>query len=565
MHFLSLIAASTLLSQLAVVGAASSSSCTGPTANTLNGTYYGYHNSFYNEDFFLGMPYAQPPVNNLRYEPPQALNSSWAGAKNATQYGYECVGYGLDTESQGNYVSEDCLTLNVIRPSGYDGTPLPVGVWIHGGGYVEGGGADHRYNLSFIVQNSAEAGIPIIGVSINYRLAGWGFLFSKELQDAGAGNLGLRDQRMALHWVQENIASFGGDPTKVTIWGESAGAGSVGAQLVAYGGRDDKLFRGAIAESGAPILFGRDMTLNYSQTVYDNVTRATNCSAASDTLQCLREVPFEALNSVLNSSVVASGSTFPVIDGDFLQESPTLQLKAGTFVKVPFLIGANHDEGTAFGPRGINTTTEVAEYLVAEYLQAGDNSSVNILLALYPDIPEIGIPGTFQGRPGADLGLMYKRTSAIAGDYSMHASRRATNQAWAAQNVTSYSYLFNVLVNGMPNTVGATHFQEVAFMLDNTNGLGYPQNGLPNPFGGEPQTYTELARLMTRMWAGFISGGDPNLSGVPAPTWPAYTLDNPQTFIFNANVTNLSYVEPDIYRAEGIQWMIDNMYTVFGR
>ena len=95
----------------------------------------------------------------------------------------------------------------------------------------------------------------------------------------------------------------------------------------------------------------------------------------------------------------------------------------------------------------------------------------------------------------------------------MHASRRATNQAWAAQNVTSYSYLFNVLVNGMPNSIGATHFQEVAFMLDNTNGLGYPQNGLPNPFGGEPQSYMDLARLMTRMWAAFISGQDPNLSG----------------------------------------------------
>jgi triacylglycerol lipase len=101
-------------------------------------------------------------------------------------------------------------------------------------------------------------------------------------------------------------------------------------------------------------------------------------------------------------------STFPVVDGDFIQESPTLQLQAGKFVKVPFLIGANHDEGTAFGPRGINTTAEVVEYLSA---YVTDNSSINILTALYPDIPEIGIPGTFQGRPGGDLGLMYKRTS----------------------------------------------------------------------------------------------------------------------------------------------------------
>jgi carboxylesterase type B len=95
----------------------------------------------------------------------------------------------------------------------------------------------------------------------------------------------------------------------------------------------------------------------------------------------------------------------------------------------------------------------------------------------------------------------------------MHSPRRLTNQAWAAQNVTSYSYLFNVLVNGVPNTIGATHFQEVVFVFDNTNGLGYPQNLNPNPLGDEPQSYIELARLMTRMWAAFISGGDPNLSG----------------------------------------------------
>lgn len=170
------------------------------------------------------------------------------------------------------------------------------------------------------------------------------------------------------------------------------------------------------------------MTLNYSQSVYDNVTAATNCSTASNTLQCLRGLPYETLNNVLNSSVVASGvcplpiptsysralsltwpqSTFPVIDGDFLQESPTLQLQAGTFVKVPFLIGANHDEGTAFGPRGINTTAEVAAYLEG---YVTDNSSISTLLALYPDIPEIGIPGTFQGRPGADLGKQEPRSS----------------------------------------------------------------------------------------------------------------------------------------------------------
>lgn len=179
-----------------------------------------------------------------------------------------------------------------------------------------------------------------------------------------------------------------------------------------------------------------------------------------------------------DSCLTFNQSTSPVIDGDFYRESPTLQLQAGSFVKVPLLIGANQDEGTAFGPRGINTTGEVAEYIQNSYTT--DNSSINTLLVLYPDIPEIGIPGTFHGRPGADLGLQYKRTSgrllpsqvfkgtnsmpALVGDFSMHAPRRAASQAWLAHNVTCYSYVFNVLVNGQPSSIGSTHFQEGKFI-----------------------------------------------------------------------------------------------------
>jgi triacylglycerol lipase len=159
--------------------------------------------------------------------------------------------------------------------------------------------------MSFIIQQSIFARSPMIGVQINYRLHGWGFLFGKEVLASGNANLGSRDQRLALHWIQENIAAFGGDPTKVTIWGESAGGNSVGTQLVAYGGRDDKLFRGAIAESGAPTLYSRYLSAEAFQPYYDNITQATNCSSATDTLSCLRGLPFSVLNSVLNSSVTA--------------------------------------------------------------------------------------------------------------------------------------------------------------------------------------------------------------------------------------------------------------------
>jgi carboxylesterase type B len=161
----------------------------------------------------------------------------------------KCYGYGSD---QWNYaVSEDCLYINVVRPSGYEHEKLPVAFWIHGGGFNQGGGVDQRYNASFMVKNSVDIGKPIIQVSINYRLSVWGFLSgSQELVDAGGLNLGLRDQRLALQWVQENIKSFGGDSSQVTIYGESAGGASVGFHLTAYSGRDDKLFRGAIMQSG---------------------------------------------------------------------------------------------------------------------------------------------------------------------------------------------------------------------------------------------------------------------------------------------------------------------------
>lgn len=136
----------------------------------------------------------------------------------------------------------------MIRPSGLapaaassntsdTSSGLPVAVWIHGGGLYMGGSADRRYNLSFIVERSVEMGTPMLAVSLNYRLSAFGFLCGSEALAAGIANNGFRDQRQALRWVSENIAAFGGDPEKVTIWGESSGAESVNAQVLAYGGK----------------------------------------------------------------------------------------------------------------------------------------------------------------------------------------------------------------------------------------------------------------------------------------------------------------------------------------
>ncbi|OAG38359.1 hypothetical protein AYO21_07479 [Fonsecaea monophora] len=553
-----------------------------PTVKVKNGSYYGVYQSTYDQDLFLGMPFAQPPLGNLRFNLPQSLNTTWTTARNATQYGYECYGYGSDQWVLGNVVSEDCLTLNVVRPSGVaPDAKLPVGVWIHGGGFTEGGSRDPRYNLSFIVQQSVEMNQPIIGVSLNYRLQAFGFIYGTEVMKAGVTNLGFRDQRLALHWIQENIAPFGGDPTKVTIWGElltnefsltkSAGGNSIGTQLIAYGGRDDKLFRGGIMESGGPLPFDPLTNASSWDKYYNSITKAANCSSAQDTLGCLRKVPIEKLNSVLNSSATATVPGWGAqIDDDFITGSAADQLVAGKFVRVPILHGTNFDEGTAFGAKGVNTT---AQFLAAVQ-RTGPNATVAEAFALlYPDIPAIGIPATLQGRPSGNysfLGAQYKRASAYGGDILMQAPRRATSQAWAARNVSSWSYHFNVVPNGVPPQTGATHFQEVAFVFRNLLGEGYNNSVAVDPFAGKPPSYDALATAMSRMWANFIASGDPNGPGGANASsssihWPAYTLAQPQNIVFDTNATNLMYVEDDLYRAEGIQYMIDLFPTVYGR
>lgn len=542
---------------------------TAPTVSVKNGSYYGVYNPTYNTEHFLGMPFAQPPVGDLRFRVPQPLNTSWSDSKNATEYGYECIGYGRDTWSQGNYVSEDCLTLNVVRSRGsHKSGKLPVLVWIHGGGHTMGGAADRRYNQSFIVQQAAETDMPIIAVSINYRLSAWGFLFGKEVQESGLAMLGYRDQRLALRWVQENIEAFGGDPARVTIQGESAGGTSVGAQVVAYGGRDEGLFSQAIAQSGFSSALVPYPSVATWETVIANISAAVGCQGNSSVLDCLRKVPTEELNAVINSTTTSGAAYGVVIDGDFIEGDPNTQLDQGQFPRVPLLIGCNTDEGASFSS-SVNTTAEFLAYIAG---MGYDNATVQDFAILYPDIPEIGIPATISGRPDASIGLQYKRSNAIVGDMRQHAKRRFTAQSWAKAGVDVYSYRFNVLANGVPYIQGSPHFQEVAFVFYNTEGLGYPQSGNPNPLGGsEREKYLALALQMTRSWISFVNFGNPNRqlggkwcsyewrryqltnSTVKAEHWPVYTLEEQRNFVFEQNVT--SHVEPDFYRAEGIQYM----------
>lgn len=240
------------------------------------------------------------------------------------------------------------------------------------------------------MEEAVAAGKPFIGVSFNYRLQAFEFMSGTAVHKAGVANLALKDQRLALHWVQENIAAFGGNASEVTIWGESAGARSIGYQLIAYDGRNDGLFRSAVMQSGASAYWPKSFKNASAWDInYNSITDAANCSSAKDTLECLRHVPIDTLSAIFNSTAATSAMYAPSVDGDFLMDVGPKLIGEGKFVHVPILHGANCDEGTAFGKTGINTTEEFYEYLVGTMAYSDDEADV--LLKMYPDIPQIGM------------------------------------------------------------------------------------------------------------------------------------------------------------------------------
>jgi carboxylesterase type B len=422
-----------------------------------------------------------------------------------------------------------------------------------------------------MVQNSVKIGKPIIAVNINYRLGAWGFLSgTEELQETGELNLGLRDQRLALHWVQENIEAFGGDPSQVTIYGESAGAASVGFHLTAYSGRDDKLFRGAIMQSGNPINFGALKDPLANADMYNELTRRTNCANQTSPLECLRALPAEQLNTAINTTSATLNITtwMPILDGDFIQKATSLQLQAGEFVHVPIMDGANSDEGTAFSPSPVNSTADFEMFIRAALPDASDEFVQQVLTA-YPDDPSVNVVASLGNqRPGFPFGAQFRRSASYFGDVAFIAPRRKTCETWAEAGLSAYCYRFNAIPAGIPPAIGVTHFQEVSFVFLNLQGVGYLPAAAP-PFLNKTESYRDLARFMNSNWVSFVHDLDPNAwretyawNGTEE-MWPKYDASNPMDFVFDANVS--SYAEPDTYRKEGMALINDNAANVYDR
>ncbi|KAJ7149765.1 alpha beta-hydrolase [Mycena crocata] len=333
--------------------------------------YQGIVNTTTNLTTFLGIRYAAPPVGELRFRAPQPP-SNVTEVQQATQQPNQCfqtvVGISptnpFKTRDLEIATSEDCLFLSVSYPSdeqGAPGGPLPVIVWIHGGGYILG--ASSQYRGTDLIDQSNRG---VVVVVIQYRLGLFGFLAGSEVKKNGALNTGLLDQDFALRWVNKHIAKFGGDPSQVTIWGESAGAGSVLQHIVANNGQTKpQLFRRAITSSTfLPSQYKYNDRI--PELVYSEVVAQTNCTTAADPLTCLRAADAAVLETanlkIQNDSFFGSFTLIPVVDGSFIRQSPTFSLLHRKVNGEALLSMTNSFEGNLFVDQSTADTANATQY-----------------------------------------------------------------------------------------------------------------------------------------------------------------------------------------------------------
>ncbi|MBU1820727.1 MAG: carboxylesterase family protein, partial [Bacteroidetes bacterium] len=298
---------------------------------------------------FRGVPFAQPPVGDLRWREPQPVKN-WTGVRKAHNFGPRAMQLPLfgDMGFRSDGISEDCLYLNVWTPAKAATDKLPVMVYFYGGGLMAGDGSEPRYDGESMARQG------IVTVTVNYRLTIFGFFshpeLSKESPHKASGNYGFLDQYAALQWVQKNIAAFGGDPTKVTIAGESAGSFSVSAQMASPLSKN--LIAGAIGESGSLLGFRQIPTLTEAEKIGVEFAKAVGAASLTE----LRAMPAQKLLEFTTKPGVPRFSAN--IDGYFFPKSPTEIYEAGQQAKVPLMAGWNSQESGYQGIMGKEALTK---------------------------------------------------------------------------------------------------------------------------------------------------------------------------------------------------------------
>ena len=455
---------------------------------------------------FKGVPYAAPPIGELRWRPPEAVEA-WTEPRACTEFAPSCpqdLGGGgpfsVDSLSVGE-ISEDCLYLNVWTPAASPDDRLPVMVWIHGGSFESGSGSMAIYDGAHL------AGRGVVVVTINYRLGPLGFLahpaLSAESPEGTSGNYGLLDQVAALQWVRDNIAAFGGDPATVTVFGESAGAISILDLMVSP--RAEGLFHRAISESG--ILLDEGFGVSTARTLADAEAEGRDFAAdlgidpAMPDGEALAQMRAKSPDELLVAAKKLSGRNSltqaglvwtPVADGRLLPDLPSSLWAQGRQRRVPLLLGSNADEGNAF-LGGLEVSP--AEYGVTMEAIFGDLAGE--ALALYP----MGA--------GDDTLTPLSRMLTEIGFAST--ARFAAAQASAA-GMPAYLYQFTRVPLEKMNPLGAFHAVEIPYVFGNA--------GLFEALGQIEDADHELSSAIMDYWTRFAATGDPN--GGSDPQWPRY-------------------------------------------
>ena len=467
---------------------------------------------------FKGIPFAAPPVGDLRWRPPQPAKP-WSGVRPAAEYGHDCMQkpFPSDAAPLGAAPAEDCLVLNVWRPADAR-KALPVMVWIYGGGFVNGGSSPEVY------AGDRFASQGVVFVSFNYRVGRFGFFgfpaLTAEHPDEPKGNYGYMDQIAALKWVKRNIAAFGGDPNNVTVFGESAGGGSVHMLLTSPEARG--LFAKAIIESGggrASLMGDRllsrskpgqpsleEIGVNFAR---KNGIEGTDAAA----LARLRALSADQVTDGLNMASMGGGPggpTYggPVLDGRIVTMTPQDAYKAGRQAKVPVMIGANSADigfsfaksvDEVFAPFGARKAQAMAAY------QAGPASDPRVV--------------------GSEVGM----------DRGMVEPARFTAAAFAAQGLKAYEYRFSYVADSMRGEwkTGAPHATEIPYVFDTVSAK----------YGKALTAKDEaVAKAANTYWANFAKTGDPNGAGLPR--WPAYSAGADSLMDFRADGTPAGGADP---------------------
>ncbi|KAF5674316.1 alpha beta-hydrolase [Fusarium heterosporum] len=461
---------------------------------------------------WLGMRYAAPPVGELRFMPPQDPVRS-RQVKDASKFRLKCAGDGVGPRSIDKTQSEDCLFINVFAPTNAARMArLPVFVDIQGGGFTSN--SKPTINGTGLIQAS---GMNMIVVTFNYRVSIFGFL---SYGDMVQPNIGLLDQRQALQWVQKYISRFGGDPKHVTLGGNSAGGASVAFHLAAYGGRDDKLFHAAAAESisSSPII-----TLDQAAYRADSTIARLNCVGTGlEIMACLRNKTAVEL-SAASTNVPYPGVTnkpismwAPIVDGDFVRDGLFSSFDQGKFVRVPSLIGATTNEGNMFvSAVASSSQTAAVNFWQAEYPQLNLTTHMDRVKGLYSDARSLKqqLTGSY-----GDMRFLCAGAS-ISGAMS----RWMPGKAW--------NYWYNVEDPTYTATgLGIGHCMELHAVWG--PGMASSGNAPPSYYNGGINY--NITTIVQGYWSSFIRSKDPNpYRSVDTAVWGPYSSAPRQRLVFD--------------------------------